>query len=151
VVSFTPWPAGVTVTYLRSYVTDSNHSTLNEVGQTMDVSLVRAHHRPGGALGHLPVVLLGNDSLEVWISMTNRDWRLSSHKGQWRFHDRSLPHSGIMTLGYHYGLPGINVGAFGLNTLKGLTNPSKRVGIRGKLSPLRGDIILRFRLATITW
>jgi hypothetical protein len=49
------------------------------------------------ALGHLLVVPLGNDSLGVWISMTNWDWRLSSHKGQWRSYDRSLPLGGIMT------------------------------------------------------
>jgi hypothetical protein len=62
------------------------------------------------ALGHLLMVPLGNNSLGVWISMTNRDWQLSSHKEQWRFYDRSLPHSGIMTLRYHYSLPGANVG-----------------------------------------
>jgi hypothetical protein len=37
------------------------------------------------ALGHLVVVPLGNDSLGVRISMTSREWQLSSHKGQWRF------------------------------------------------------------------
>jgi hypothetical protein len=62
------------------------------------------------ALGHLLMVPLGNDSLGVWISMTNQGWRPSSHKGQLRFYDRGLPHGGIMTLGYHYGLPGMNAG-----------------------------------------
>jgi hypothetical protein len=60
------------------------------------------------ALGHLLMVPLGNNSLGVWICMTSRDWRIRSHKGQWRFNDRSLPRGGIMTLGYHYGLPGTN-------------------------------------------
>jgi hypothetical protein len=36
------------------------------------------------ALGHFLVVPSGNVSLEVWIGMTSQDWRLSSHKGQWR-------------------------------------------------------------------
>jgi hypothetical protein len=43
---------GVTVTILRSYVTGSNDAILNDVSQTMAVSLVGAHHEPGGALGH---------------------------------------------------------------------------------------------------
>jgi hypothetical protein len=106
--------AGVTVTYLRSYVTGNNDAVLNEVGRTTAVSLVGAHHGPGSALGqalgHLLVVPLGKDSLGVWFSFANRDWRLSSHKGQWRFYDRSLPPGGIMTLGYHYNLPGTNAG-----------------------------------------
>jgi hypothetical protein len=55
------------------------------------------------ALGHLLVVPLGNDSLRVWISMNNWDWRLSSDKGQQRSYDQSLSHGGIMTLVYHYG------------------------------------------------
>jgi hypothetical protein len=42
----------VTVTYLRSYVTISNDAILIEVGQTMAVSLVGAHHGPGGVSGH---------------------------------------------------------------------------------------------------
>jgi hypothetical protein len=62
------------------------------------------------ALGHLLAVPLGNDSHGVWISMTNWDWRLRSHKGQWRSYDRSLPRGGIMTLRYDYGLPGTNAG-----------------------------------------
>jgi hypothetical protein len=40
------------VTYLRSYVTGSNDAILNQVGKTMAVFLVRAHHGPGGASGH---------------------------------------------------------------------------------------------------
>jgi hypothetical protein len=79
--------AGVTVIFLRSHVT------------RWDI-----------ALGHLLVVPLGNDSLGVWISKTNRGWRLRSHQGQWRFYNPSLPRGGIMTLGYHYGLPGTNAG-----------------------------------------
>jgi hypothetical protein len=35
--------AGVTVTYLRSYVTGSNDAILGEVGQTTAVSPVGAH------------------------------------------------------------------------------------------------------------
>jgi hypothetical protein len=62
------------------------------------------------ALGHLLVVPLGNVSPGVCISMISLDWRLSSHEGQWRFYDRSLPRGGIMTLRYHYGLPGTNAG-----------------------------------------
>jgi hypothetical protein len=76
------------VTDLRSYVTGSNDAIISDAGRTTAVSLVEAHHGPGGAkvngCGHLLVVPLGNDSLEVWISMTNRDWWLSFHKGQWR-------------------------------------------------------------------
>jgi hypothetical protein len=37
------------------------------------------------ALGQLRLVPLGNVSLGVWISMTSRVWRLSSHKGQCHF------------------------------------------------------------------
>jgi hypothetical protein len=44
--------AGVTVTYLRSYVTGSNDVILTEAGRTTAVSLVRAHHGPGGASEH---------------------------------------------------------------------------------------------------
>jgi hypothetical protein len=80
----------------------------------MAVSLVGAHHGPGGAsvhsFGTSLVAPLGNDSLGVWISMTNRDWRLSSHKRQSRVYDRSLPCGGIKTLGHHYGLPGTSAG-----------------------------------------
>jgi hypothetical protein len=43
---------GVTVTYLRSYVTGSNDTILNEVGRSMAVSLVEAHHGSGGASEH---------------------------------------------------------------------------------------------------
>jgi hypothetical protein len=52
--------------------------------------------RRNTALGQL-VVPLGNDSLGVCINMTKWDWRLTSHKGQWSFYDRSLPCGGIMT------------------------------------------------------
>jgi hypothetical protein len=100
--------------FLRSHVTGSNDVILNKVGRTTAVSLVGTHHEAGmcwdTALGHLLVVPLGNDSLGVWFCMTSRGWRLSSHKGQWRVYDRSLPRGGTMTLGYHYGLPGTNAG-----------------------------------------
>jgi hypothetical protein len=66
--------------------------------------------RQDTALGNLLVVPRSNGSLGVWISMTSRDWRLSSHKGQWRFHVRSLLLGGIMALGHHCGLPGTNAG-----------------------------------------
>jgi hypothetical protein len=102
------------VTLLRSHVTGSNDVILNEAGRTTAVSLVGTHHGPGmrwvTALGHLLVIPLGNDSPGVWFCMTSRGWRLSSHKGQWRVYDRSLPRGGIMTPGYYYGLPGTNVG-----------------------------------------
>jgi hypothetical protein len=39
------------MTYLRSYVTGSNDTILNEVRRTMAVSLVGVHHGPG-ASGH---------------------------------------------------------------------------------------------------
>jgi hypothetical protein len=70
------------MTDLSSYVTGSNNVILNEVGRTVAVSLVGAHHGPGGELGHFLVVPLGNVSFRVCISMTSRDWRLSSSKGQ---------------------------------------------------------------------
>jgi hypothetical protein len=102
------------VTFLRSLVTGSNEAILNEADRTTAVSLVGTHHGPGmrwnTALGHLVVVPLGNVSLGVWICMTSRGWQLSSHKGQWRVYDRSLPRGGIMTPGYHYSLPGTNAG-----------------------------------------
>jgi hypothetical protein len=44
-----PQIAGVTMAYLRSYVTGSNDAILNEVGRTAAVSLVGARHGPGGA------------------------------------------------------------------------------------------------------
>jgi hypothetical protein len=44
--------AGVTMTYLRPYVTGSNGIILNEVGRTTAVSLVGVHQGPGVALGH---------------------------------------------------------------------------------------------------
>jgi hypothetical protein len=40
------------MTYLRSYVTGSNDAILNEVDRTTAVSLVGAHHGPGGGSGH---------------------------------------------------------------------------------------------------
>jgi hypothetical protein len=43
---------GVTMTDLRSYVIGSNDAILNEDGWTTAVSLVGAHHGPGGASGH---------------------------------------------------------------------------------------------------
>jgi hypothetical protein len=98
------------VTFLRSHVTGSNDAILCEAGQTTAASLVETHHGPGDALGHLLVVLLGNDSLGVRISTTNRGWQPSSHKGQWRFYGLSLPCDGILTLGYHYDLLGTNAG-----------------------------------------
>jgi hypothetical protein len=101
---------GVTVTDLRPYVTGSNDAILNEVGQTMTVSLMGAYHGPGVASGHFLVVPPGNISLRDCIGMTSRDWRLSSHKGQWRFYDRNLPHGSMMNLGYYYGLPWMNAG-----------------------------------------
>jgi hypothetical protein len=92
----------------------SNDAILNEGGRTTAVSLVGAYPdqglRWGTALGHLLVVLPGNVSLRVWIYMTTWDWRLSSHKGLWRFHDYSLPRGGIMTLRHYYGLSGMNAG-----------------------------------------
>jgi hypothetical protein len=137
---------------LRPYVTGSNGAILSEVGQTKVLSLV-GHIRDHGlhrdtALGHLPV---------VWISMTIQGWRLSFHKGLWRFHDRSLPHCG-MIFGYYYGLPDTNAGehsyggsfgylstenvlqAFGLNTLKRFNQPMRR---GGNVTP-RGDLFARF-------
>jgi hypothetical protein len=102
------------VNFLRSHVTGNDGAIFSEVGRTTAASLVETHHGPGmrwgTALGHLLMVPLGNNSLAVWICMTSRDWRLSSHKGNWRFYDRSLPRGSIMTLGYHYGLPGTNAG-----------------------------------------
>jgi hypothetical protein len=78
------------------------------------LSLLGTHRGPGMRcytdLGQLLVVPLGNDTPEVWICMTSRGWRLSSHKGQWRVYDRSLPRGGIMTPGYYCGLPGTNAG-----------------------------------------
>jgi hypothetical protein len=114
------------------------------------------------ALGHLLVVPLGNISLGVWISMTSRDWRLSSHKGQWHVHNRSLPRGSIMTFGYYYGLPGTNVGehsyggSFGYlgclprvptrchkplgSTLKQCKDPCGEVGMMDRLMPPPGVI-----------
>jgi hypothetical protein len=66
--------AGVTVTYLRLYVTDSNDAILNEVGRTTVASLVgrfmNQEVRRDTALGQILVVPLGNASFGVWISMT---------------------------------------------------------------------------------
>jgi hypothetical protein len=81
--------ADVTVTQLRPHVTGSNDAILSEAGRTTAVSSVGAHLdqglRWGTALGHLLVVLPGTVSLGVWTGMTKWDWRLSSHKGHWRF------------------------------------------------------------------
>jgi hypothetical protein len=71
------------MTYLKSYITGSNDSILNEVRQTTTLSLVGVHQDT--ILGHLLKITLGNVSLRVWISMTSRDWRLRSHKRQWHF------------------------------------------------------------------
>jgi hypothetical protein len=40
------------MTFLRTYVTGSNDTILNEVGRTTAVSLVGSHQRPGVASGH---------------------------------------------------------------------------------------------------
>jgi hypothetical protein len=64
------------MTYLRSYVTESNDAILNEVGRTTTVSPVRAHHGLGGASGHSfgqPRGPAGNVSLWVGIIMTSQD------------------------------------------------------------------------------
>lgn len=37
---------------LRAYITGSNATILSEVGQTTAMSLMGAHHGPGGASGH---------------------------------------------------------------------------------------------------
>jgi hypothetical protein len=122
------------VTFLRSHVTGSNDAILSEVGRTMAVSLVGTHHGPGmrwdTALGHFLVVPLGNDSLGGWICMTSRDWRLSYHKRQWRVFDRSLPRGGIMTLGYHCGLPRTNVGEHSYGGNYGYLSCLPRVPLR---------------------
>jgi hypothetical protein len=44
--------AEVPMTYLRSCDTTRNDAILNDVGRTMAVSLVGAHHGPEGASGH---------------------------------------------------------------------------------------------------
>jgi hypothetical protein len=44
--------AGVTMTFLSTYVTDSNDAILNEVGRTTAVPLLGPHQRPEGASGH---------------------------------------------------------------------------------------------------
>jgi hypothetical protein len=44
--------AGITMTYLRPYVTGSIDAILNEVGQTTAVSLVGAHHGSEDVLEH---------------------------------------------------------------------------------------------------
>jgi hypothetical protein len=91
------------VPYLRSYVTGSNDAILGEVGRTTAVALVGVHHGPEGVSGHsfgtAPRGPTGQRQSRGRFSKTNRDWRLSSHKGQWRFYDRSLPRGSIMTLG----------------------------------------------------
>jgi hypothetical protein len=124
----------VRTTYLRPYVTGNNDAILNEVGQTMAVSLVGAHQGPGVALdtafGHLLVVLLGNVCFGVWISMTSQDWQLSFHKGQWRFYNRSLSRGGIMTLGHYYGLPRMNAGEHSYGGSSGYLSCHPRVLIR---------------------
>jgi hypothetical protein len=58
--------AGVTKTYLRSYVTGSNDAILNEVGRTMAVSLVGEHHGLGGASGGQ---LWDSSSLSCWAML----------------------------------------------------------------------------------
>jgi hypothetical protein len=96
--------------YLRPHITGSNDAILNEVGRTTAVSLwgggrFRDHELcRGTALGHLLVDTPGKVSFGVWVGMTSRDWRLSYHKGQLRFHDRSLQRGGILSLWYYYGL-----------------------------------------------
>jgi hypothetical protein len=100
------------MTYLRPYVTGSNNTILNEVGRTMSVF----GWGTSGTMGCVRTQLWDTSSWSHWatsvlgsgFSMTSRDWWLSSHKGQWRFYDRSLPRGGIITLGYYYGLPGMN-------------------------------------------
>jgi hypothetical protein len=44
--------AGVTMTFLRKYVTGSNDAILNKIGGTTAVSLVGGHQRPGVTSGH---------------------------------------------------------------------------------------------------
>jgi hypothetical protein len=41
------------MTYLKSYVIDSNDAILNEVGRTTAVSLMGVHHGPEGVSGHI--------------------------------------------------------------------------------------------------
>jgi hypothetical protein len=73
------------------------------------LSLVETYHRPGmrldTALEHILVVTLDNDSLGGLDQYGV--WRSSFHNGRWLY-DRSLPCGGIMTLGCHYSVPGMN-------------------------------------------
>jgi hypothetical protein len=80
------------------------------------------------ALGRL-VVPLGNCSLGVWISMTSPDWRLISHKGQWRL-TAGASHAAAMTLGHHYGLPGTNAGEHSYGGSFGYLSCLPRVPLR---------------------
>jgi hypothetical protein len=74
--------------FLRKYVTVINDANLNDVGRTTVVFGGGASETRGCVgtqlLDTLLVVPPDNVSLGVWIGMTSRDWRLYSHKGQWR-------------------------------------------------------------------
>jgi hypothetical protein len=112
----------------------SNDASLCEAGRTTAVSLVGTHHGPGDALGLSfgtpPRGPAGQRQSRRQDQYDYRGWRLSSHKRQWRFYDRSLPCGGIMTPGYHYGLPGTNAGEHSYGGNHGYLSCLPRVPIR---------------------
>jgi hypothetical protein len=91
----------------------------------MAMSLMEAHQGPRVALGHS----FGTPP-RGRISMSSRDWHLSSHKGQWSFYDMSLPCGGIMTLGYYYDLSKMNAGEHSHEGSFGYLSCFPRVPIR---------------------
>jgi hypothetical protein len=105
--------AGVTMTFenMLQVVMTPSSMRLTELLLCLWWRGIRVHGlRRDTALQHLLMIPPGNDSLCVWFGMTSWDWWQSSHKGQWRFYNRSLPHSGMMTLGHYYDLHETNAG-----------------------------------------
>jgi hypothetical protein len=126
------------------------------------------------ALGHLFVIPLCDASLRVWISMASRDWRLSSHEGQWRLMTAVSHAGGIMTPRYYYGLPGTNAGEHsyggssgslsyftrvhkrcrkpsGSTTLTWFNQLMWRGGNEGWFVTPRDDHFMRFSLVATAW
>jgi hypothetical protein len=113
------------------HVTRSNDAILCKAGRTTAVSLVGTHHEPGDALGHSfgapsrgPA---GQRQSRRQDQYDYRGWRI---KGNGVIYDQSLPRGGIMTLGYHYGLPETNAGEHSCGGNYGYYSCFPRVPIR---------------------
>jgi hypothetical protein len=99
---------------LRSYISGSNDTILNEVGRTTAVSLVGVHHGPEGTSGHTfgtpPRGLTEQCQSQGLAQYDNPGLAAKLPWGQWRLTIGASHVAALLTLRYYYGLPGTNAG-----------------------------------------